>query len=66
MNETGRYLFAIGVAILGVGLTLLFQGLSLHKPRGRNKISNWAFTIGIGWGLFGLYFIVVGIAAMTP
>ena len=64
MEEAGKYLFAIGVAIADVGLTLLFQGFSLHQTPEGSKIAGWAYALSAIWVLPGAYFVIIGIAAL--
>ncbi len=59
MKEAVQYLFVIGVAIAGVGLTLLFQGLALKKPQRTNCIGNWAIALGVIWIGMGGYALYV-------
>jgi len=60
-----HYLFAIGVAISGVGLTLLFQGMSLRYPQKTNKVGKWAYILGIIWTGMGIIPLVVGFCALA-
>jgi hypothetical protein len=65
MKEAAQYLFAIGVGIAGIGLTLLFQGLSLKYPQNVNKVGKWAYILGIIWIGMGAIPLLVGFLSLA-
>lgn len=53
-------LFGVGVAIGGVGIQLIFQGLYIKDPNKRG-LGNSAYGIGIFWAIIGLIVLLIGI-----
>jgi hypothetical protein len=54
--QTNGFLFALGLSVGGIGLTLMFQGLAIKNPKNK-KAGSWAYGIGIFWALAGLLYM---------
>jgi hypothetical protein len=64
MPETGLSLFAVGIAIAGIGINLAFKSVTMKKHWGGINWRAWAYGFSIFFMIMGIITMGFGIIAM--
>lgn len=62
MLQTAYWALGIGITIIGVGLTLLYQGEALKKSKQTQDIGKKSYGAGIAWVVLGSFTLLLGFA----
>ena len=60
MLQTAYWALGIGVTIVGVGLSLLFQGQALKLADNTRTIGKASYAMGVVWMILGCFCFVFG------